>query len=167
MDAGLDGAAVLIDSGGAIVDKFIMPTIKVKTKRILDLRELSKWVYSKGMGADFREPEIKMCYLESVHSLPGNGSVSSFKFGYVFGATEMCLAAHSIPYTLVTPKTWQKKYHQGMSKDIDPKKRSILAFNRLYPGVDLRASDRCKLPHSGLVDALLIAEYGRLHNSTN
>lgn len=38
---------------------------------------------------------------------------------------------------------------------------SIKKAQELFPDVSLLASDRCKRPHDGLADALLIAEYGR------
>jgi hypothetical protein len=42
----------------------------------------------------------------------------------------------------------------------DCKKMSELAAKRLFPNVDLRATERCKISHDGIVDALLIAYYG-------
>ena len=71
-----------------------------------------------------------------------------------------------LPYYKFQPKEWQKFCFTGIpiqkkqiSNGNDTKLMAKHAVNRLYPDVDLRASDRCKNFHSGIVDALLIAHY--------
>ncbi len=104
-------------------------------------------------------------YLEKVHSMPKQGVASSFKFGRIYGAIEGLLIARGFEYELVTPQKWQKEVHTVDKKEVpNPKERSLLAVQKLFPKEDLRASDRCKIQHKGLVDALLIAEYGRRLN---
>jgi len=156
IDVGLDGACVLIDSEGSIVSKTVMPTIKTAKKRILDLSALYQWIRSEDEAH-----KIKHCYIEKVHAMPGNGAVSMYNFGYTAGVTEMCIAALGIPYTMVTPLEWTKKMHLGLSKDIGPKERSLIVFKRKYPGVSFVLTERSTKHHTGLVDALLIAEHGR------
>lgn len=89
------------------------------------------------------------CFLEKVHSMPGQGVASTFKFGQGFGWLEMALVALFIPYELVTPQKWQK--HLGCltkgDKNVTKKKAQ-----ELFPAV--------KVTHA-IADALLIAEYGR------
>ncbi len=41
------------------------------------------------------------------------------------------------------------------------KEYAYTTAHRLYPSVSFLATDRCSVPHDGMVDALLIAEYGR------
>ncbi len=48
--------------------------------------------------------------------------------------------------------------------DLDTKKTSINASRRLFPRVSLLRNSKCKTPHDGLSDALLIAEYARRSN---
>jgi crossover junction endodeoxyribonuclease RuvC len=152
IDPGLDGGLVMLDDNGEILSQNIMPTIKLKKKRMVDLR---------GVIDLFNKLDPHVCYLERVSARPGNGNVSMFNFGYGFGALEMGLAALDIPYVLVPPQTWCKVMHQGLAKDIEAKTRSLIVFKRSYPKIDLRASERCTIVHSGMLDALLIAEYGR------
>ena len=156
IDPGLNGGLVLLDKDGAIAFKSVMPTIKLKsgkkTKNILDLPALFSMLSSL---------DVSTCYYEKVSSMPGQGVSSTFSFGYSFGAIEMALVACKIPYVLVPPQTWCKEMHQGLSKDMDAKDRSLLIFKRMYPGVDLRATERCTTQHDGLIDALLLAAYGR------
>lgn len=48
--------------------------------------------------------------------------------------------------------------------ELDTKRTSINASRRLFPHVSLLRNARCKTPHDGLSDALLMAEYARRHN---
>lgn len=152
IDPGLDGGFVMLADNGEILAKNIMPTIKLKKKRLIDFR---------GVIDLFKEWNPHLCYLEKVTSRPGNGNVSMFNFGYGYGALEMALVALDIPYVLVPPQTWCKVMHQGLAKDIEAKTRSLIVFKRSYPKLDLRATERCTTVHTGMLDALLIAEYGR------
>jgi hypothetical protein len=120
----------------------------------------------------------------------GVAAGTTFTFGGCFEGVKALCAAFNIPITLVQPQTWQKVMWQGVPKhrkppkkltkkelekkaagkkvrkpkktgSIDTKKMSRIAVMRLFPGEDLRKNDRCDVPHDGIVDALLIAEYGR------
>jgi hypothetical protein len=87
--------------------------------------------------------------LESVHSMPGQGVASSFKFGRGFGTLEMALTAAGIRFEYVTPQKWQKalgcltKGNKNVSKG-----RS----QQLFPHI--------KVTHA-IADGLLLAEYCR------
>ena len=61
------------------------------------------------------------------------------------------------PPTKFTNKQGKECQRKGSLKT---KEMSLVSAQRLYPGADLRASTRCKKPHDGIVDALLIATYG-------
>ena len=162
IDPGLDGGIVRLSPEGSLVGKWIMPTIdavkkkakgKTSKSRSLDLAALSNIMNQNS--------DVKHCYMESVSARPGQGVSSMFKFGRVFGNLESMLVAHKIAHTLVTPPAWTKIMHKGLDKSLEPKKRSQIIFNRLFPAIDLRKSERAIKPHDGLLDALLIAEYGR------
>lgn len=148
LDPGQTGAGAKIDDlSGPSVAPF--PTIEGALA----------WGFLKGyikgaviLGAHF--------FLEQVAAMPGQGVSSMFKFGRNFGMIEGMLIAFEATYELVRPQVWQKEMHAGIEKSIDPKGRSLIAAQRLFPNVNL-IPDRCRVPHSGSVDALLIAEYGR------
>lgn len=91
---------------------------------------------------------IHFC-LEKVHSMPGQGVASSFKFGQGFGHLEMALTAAKIPFTYVTPQKWQKELGclTGGDKNVSKSRAQ-----QLFPHI--------KCTHA-LSDALLIAEYCR------
>lgn len=116
--------------------------------------------------------------MEDVHSMPGQGVSSTFAFGRNVGFLQGILVALQIPYTLVTPRKWQKEMwiakdmvytvrkdkHGDDKRQVAPKPTSINAATRLFPTTDLRKSDRARNPHDGKCDALLIALYAKRMN---
>lgn len=152
IDPGLNGGICLMAANRKILHLSVMPTID---KKQIDLTLFD------GLLGDLKEKKlIHHCFLEQVGARPGQSVVAMFKFGRVYGNMEAMISAHKIPMTLVTPQAWQKVTHLGVEKQIDPKQRSLLAAKRLYPEQDFLATERSKVPHDGLVDAILIAEYG-------
>lgn len=147
IDPGLNGGLCFLSDSGRDIQIFPMP----KIDKLLDLNELYRIITSN---------IFQRAFLESAGSRPGQSCVSTFKFGRVFGNVEGILAVLQIPFTLVTPRVWTKEMHEGISGD-DPKKKSLIAVGRLFPGIDLRGTEKSRVPHDGMVDALLIAEYGR------
>ena len=97
-----------------------------------------------------------VCVLEHVGAMPGQGSVSMFHFGENFGWLQGMLDAYNIPYELVRPQKWKKMFSCTSDKNT-----SIEVAQRLFPGIDLRRTPKCKGPHDGTCEALLMAEYGR------
>lgn len=98
------------------------------------------------------------CTLEHVHAMPKQGVSSTFNFGMNFGFIQGVLKAYGIPYELVTPQKWKKEFSCTSDKNT-----SIDVCKRLFPNVNLKATERCKKDHDGMAEALLIAEYGRRH----
>ena len=149
IDPGKAGGAVILDTHGNILNKSIM--------FLIGKNEFDPLAY-----ADFlTEQKVEHVFVEKVSARPGNGSVSMFNFGQAYMFCYVVPKLLKIPITLVTPQQWQKTMHVGVDKTLDPKQRSLIACCRLFPDVDLKASSRCKNQHDGMVDALLLAEYGR------
>ena len=65
----------------------------------------------------------KMAVIERVHSMPGQGVASTFKFGMGYGGLRMALVASSIPFDEVTPRTWQKAVGTSPKKSTESKTR--------------------------------------------
>lgn len=101
------------------------------------------------------EDQCKCC-LEKVGAMPGQGVTSMFSFGKSAGFIEGVLEAFSIPYQLVPPQTWKKAYSLNSNKQT-----SIEVCRKLFPAVSLMRTGRCKKPHDGMAEALLMAEYAR------
>lgn len=107
------------------------------------------------VGRSTSAKDIKVC-LEKVGAMPGQGVVSMFNFGHNLGVIEGILSALRIPYQLVPPQTWKKEF--SLTGD---KAKSIEVCKKLFPWVDLRATERSRKPSDGLAEALLMAEYAR------
>jgi crossover junction endodeoxyribonuclease RuvC len=92
--------------------------------------------------------------VEKVGAMPGQGVVSMFSFGRSLGIIEGGLMASGIPYQLVPPRTWKKEF--SLTSD---KQQSIEVCQKLYPHISLLATERCRKPHDGMAEALLMATY--------
>lgn len=101
------------------------------------------------------QSEVRCC-VEKVGAMPGQGVTSMFSFGKSAGFIEGVLAAYEIPYQLVPPQTWKKEFSLNSNKQT-----SIEVCQRLFPDVNLMRTDRCKKPHDGMAEAVLMAEYAR------
>ena len=98
-----------------------------------------------------------MAVLEHVGAMPGQGVTSMFSFGENFGYLKGLLEAFEIPYELVRPQRWKKEF------GIIGKNQSVEVCKRLFPGVSLRRTERCKKDHDGMAEALLMVEFARRH----
>lgn len=91
----------------------------------------------------------------------GMGVKSAFNYGRGLETLSIALQLHAFPLTLVEPSRWTKEMHEGISSDLKPKAKSLIAAQRLYPQL---VGILPKLPKGaykdGPVDALLIAGYG-------
>lgn len=97
-----------------------------------------------------------ICCLEKVGAMPGQGVVSMFSFGQSVGYIKGVLESFRIPYQEITPQKWKREF--GLTSD---KAKSAEICGRLFPDVSLLASPRCRKPHDGMAEALLMAEYAR------
>ena|ERR1700748_545282 len=158
IDVGKKGGIVIIrsDDNDQYIDTYRTPTIDKE----VDINEFYK-ILSQYKGTSVH------CVLENVHSIFGAGAKSNFQFGFVAGIIEGILASCKIPYTKISPKTWQKEMWQGISvlKDAkgktETKKMSLIAAKKLFPNTNLLATTRSTVEHDGIVDALLICEFSR------
>lgn len=94
--------------------------------------------------------------VEKVGAMPGQGVVSMFSFGKSAGFIEGVLQALGIPYQLIPPQKWKKEFSLNSEKG-----KSIEVCKKLFPGINLLATQRCRKEHDGMAEALLIAEYAR------
>ena len=139
IDPGKNGGIAFINEFGEII-------------QLLPFSEYSLIRLIKNCSSDM------MCTLEHVHAMPKQGVSSTFNFGMNFGFIQGVLKAYGIPYELVTPQKWKKEFSCTSDKNT-----SIEVCKRLFPGVNLKATERCRKDHDGMAEALLISEYGRRH----
>ena len=105
-----------------------------------------------------RGEKVVAC-VERVGAMPGQGVTSMFNFGKSAGYIEGVLEALGISYQLVMPKRWKAEFTLN-GKD---KAASIEVCKRLFPGVELRATPRCRKDSDGMAEALLIACFAQRH----
>lgn len=97
-----------------------------------------------------------LAIVEDVHAMPKQGVTSMFNFGYNKGWIMGALFSCGVSAQLVSPQKWKRAF--GLDND---KQKSIACASRLFPDANLFATPRCKKPHDGICEALLMAEYGR------
>lgn len=140
IDPGQSGGLAAIAPGGITLEK--MPPTE---------RDTWDWIWSFG-GI----PNV-VAIIEKVHSFPGQGVSSTFKFGMGFGGLKMALTAAMIPYEEVDPRRWQKALGIPPRKKAEDKKKFKLRLKafaqKLFPRVEGITLETC--------DALLIAEFAR------
>lgn len=92
----------------------------------------------------------------------GMGTKSAFNYGRAFGFLEIAIKLSKNPVTYIEPGKWTKVIHAGISSDLKPKVKSLVAVDRLCAKyVDqIPKTPRTKKLHDGVVDALLMAVYG-------
>jgi hypothetical protein len=121
---------------------------------------LSMMTFNKGLIAGLScffedHPQQAMIVgVERVHSMPKQGVASTFKFGVGFGMIQGFLGSRYITYDLVTPQTWTKICRDSVGEKA---KERTLAFADNLWGLDCFVQPRCRNPHSGLIDAAVIA----------
>ena len=151
IDPGYKGAIATLNGKGKLRRILPMPIIKVGNKNQLDENAICKFL-------ERRLISIEHVFIEAVHSMPKQGVASTFAFGAGWGILRgICVGLH-LPYTLVHSRSWKKVMCRDVPKGKDA---GILVAKRIWPGVILLPSTRCRKDSDGMADALLIAEYGR------
>ena len=142
IDPGKSGGIACIDT-----DEKIYRTVPYSDEALLDL-----------LGNIYHSDDSRFvtCCLEKVGARPGQGVVSMFSFGQSVGYIKGVLEAFKIPYQEITPQKWKREF--GLNSE---KAASAEVCRKLFPDVSLLASPRCKKPHDGMAEALLMAEYAR------
>jgi crossover junction endodeoxyribonuclease RuvC len=148
-DVGKKGGLAFLDKELKLVNMHIMPMIGKE----YDIQEIKNLLSNP-------EYDILHIGIENVHAIQGRtGNSSNFSFGLGKGILMGMVSGLNIPYTLVNPKTWQKVAWEGVTKQSDNKKTSLVAAKRLFPEQSFLATERSRVPHDGIVDATLIAYY--------
>ena len=150
IDPGLDGGVAILETDEN-PQVFVMPVKPTGKGREVNVNTIvcEGWLHS-----------VTGVVIERQQCYPKQGGKSNYTIGYNYGKLIALLEAEAVPFEVVAPKEWQREFGISGAKG-DTKKQAALVAARLFPCVELRATERCRVPHSGKVDALLIAEYGR------
>lgn len=142
IDPGLTGGIAVIENGIPItvhdMPGFTKVNAKGKKSNFVQPRQLFQLIENLNPDA---------IVLEQVHSMPGQGVASMFKFGLAYGICQG--AAGGVPTILVTPQTWKKPFSLiGKEKD-----EARLLMLHMYPELKPLLKRKKDL---GRADALLI-----------
>lgn len=149
IDPGLKGGvAIHYPDSGVIVAP--MPLLH----HMIDIHTL--YITMRAGRVNFKT-EPKQVYIEKVHSMPGQGVASMFKFGTGYGQLIGMCQVMGVPFFLVPPQTWKKHVLHGTTKD---KKDAVEFVANTYPGVSMLPG-KTRKPHMGIADAVCIMHYGR------
>ena len=147
IDPGQSGAFVFLRETGDMAS-LVMPLNESKEIDFERVREILK-------------PHINATiYLERAIPM-AMGSKHAFNYGRGFAALEIAIRLSGLAVVYVEPTKWAKVMHEGISSDLKPKAKSLIAVKRLFPALvgSIPASKTGKL-HEGIIDALLIAGFG-------
>lgn len=154
IDNGLTGGIAILHNGE--LKLHIMPVMNDGKKNRVDVAELHSIlgcyaldafvVYESPSGSQGVKPAVSMA--DS------------------FARVESVLILGGFRREPITARKWQKMFWsvpKKTAKDekFDTKKAALNKAKQLWPDQDWRKNDKCKVPHDGLVDAALIAEYCR------
>ena len=103
--------------------------------------------------------ESVVAAVEKVGAMPHQGVSSMFSFGQSYGFIQGVLTALGIPYQLVPPRKWKAEF--GLLNT--SKEDSARVAKRLFPGVNLLPSERCRKDSDGMAEALLLCTYAQRH----
>ena len=176
IDPGKDGAMSFLYPNGS-VEVRLFPKIGTEYN-VLEMTNIFK---DMSIDPDYKYHVI----IEDVKALQRPMDAGNWELSRGKTILEVSCLAFKVPMTMVHSKTWQKEMWQGIPEQREPSKTSInkkgekvtkqgsvltkemskLAATRLFPSIDFRNPDRkterAKSLHTGVVDSLLIAEFGR------
>ena len=155
IDNGISGGLVALSTHhGLIIGMIPMPSAKYKSRNEVNVKAVHLWLTEITGGnlsnADYiieepnnsRTPSTAYSVSSSFHSLRG------------FFETKF------LPFQRITPQSWQKAM-LGKVPTGETKPYALAKAKKLWPKEKWLATQRCSTPHEGLIDAALIAEYGR------
>ena len=179
IDGGLQGGIAVITKNhtfGTIIPTY---SVEVKGKRgwtkrkRYDLPMLRRFFVCYACYVDEchnQEYDVTQCHvtLEEAFPMPAQGIVSQYSVGLGYGIFQGLLTGLGMNYVTVHPKKWQSEFKIRTNEENGSTKDQALAVcEELFPNVNLLASERSTIPHKGIVDAFLIAEYGKRQMEAN
>ena len=156
IDPGMTGGLAAVNEGGSLLSVIPIPRLKGSTGP-QDYHAIKEWFASmKKLG------RVEAA-LERVSVRPGEGVKSTLTAGTNWGFLKGMLVAIGASYVEPTPQTWKKTLslpkRSGKERQKGKEDAAVLA-TQLFPGIDLTPG-RKRIPHDGMADAVLIAEYAR------
>ncbi|WMT85592.1 hypothetical protein NO932_11700 [Pelagibacterium sp. 26DY04] len=149
-DPGVSGAIAVLDASGALIDIHDMPVFQTE-KKVAGKAKKKSHLNVHAVGNFVRPFAGSLAVIERVASRPGEGSVSSFTFGFGAGALHGIAGAFEMRIENPTPAQWKK--HFRLSSD---KGAARQLATRRWPD---KASWFTRAKDDGRAEAALIALY--------
>lgn len=147
IDSGKTGGLAVIGDDGVWIEP--MPC----NESGLDTKELGRLLHAW-------EGDVRAVYIESIFAIPKSGAHSMMVFGRNYGIVIGMLSLLGFRIIEVRPQEWQREMYKGCPPALQKKDRSVWAADQSYP-IDNFKMVGCRKPHMGMVEAFLIAKYGR------
>ncbi len=154
IDNGLSGYLSALDDSGKIIESLPMPTVGKTKGNEVDCMAVWEWLLA------LQEEDHMTVILETPGKFsPGVMSLCSMWDSY--GAIRSILETRGIRHHRIPPAQWQKKMIPNCAKG-DTKPAALRRVKQLWPSANLLRTGKCSKVSDGLVDSLLIAEFGRI-----
>lgn len=155
IDNGLTGGLVALSRhAGALIDRIEMPTRGKSKGNEVDGFTVRNYLLT------LRDTGPVTAILET----PGKFSAGVMAISSMwdsYGCIRGILESLEIRHHRITPQSWQRVMLPGCKKG-DTKPAALQRARQLWPEETWLRSHRCTKPHDGMIDAALIAEYGRI-----
>lgn len=152
IDNGISGGLVALSAtpGGGIISKLPMPTQKTRKGNEINIVEVWEWAVQFHLG------NTSIIIEEPGGSQSAQAAAS---MAASFASLRTLCELKGLRYIRITPQAWQKPMLNCGKGETKP--AALTLARSLWPAESWLSSPRCKVPDSGLIDAALIAEYGR------
>ena len=150
----MSGGIVIMSDTGSIIAKRTLPYTRPRTRPEINIPEIIAWLKLETGDNTHR--------CSFIIEEPNNSKTASTAYAVAscFHSFRGLLEAKGWEWRRATPQAWQKSV-LGKCRIGETKIKALIKAKELWPDENWRASSRCKIPHPGLVDAALIAHYGR------
>lgn len=157
IDNGLKGGLCAVrNTDSAVIGYTQMFTEQIGDKEEIDVKRLLSWVSVYGSGP------LTVCVEEPLKHAKNSQAMRSMSIS--FGKIDGSLRAIGVTPRRIQVKDWQTAM---LGKSVPKGQTKVFALrkaNTLWPDEKWLATARSRVPHDGIVDAALIAQY-HLHNN--
>ena len=167
IDCGLEGGVGVVDDVGNLKCKAVMPISKAGKGRMINIIKLRELLLSFSC---LNERNIFIIENPGGHA-PSASGLRSMTYSFAVAETIVNLLSVegvNLSYATVMSRKWQSEFwtrpQMAKGAKFDTKSAALAALEKIFPNRDWTANDRCRKAHDGIVDAVLLAEYGRRMN---
>jgi len=148
IDPGFSGAIAFLHNNNKLIVND-MPLVKINNRKQVDCDKINELIKT----AKINSKNFNFAAIEDVHSMPGQGVASTFRFGYNAGILLGILKSNDIKVLRVRPTVWKSAL--GLSRK---KSESLMLAKKIFPYYKTyfnRAKD------DGRAEAALLAYYAK------